>query len=182
MKTMTRRALIVATGVGVGAWAMKPLTVNAAGDDNGVSRSAASIHQEPLINASPQRVYRALLSRAQFDRISGLSEAMQGPEMQKRLGQHPSHIGQQEGEEFALFGGYITGRHIRLIPNRLIVQAWRAESWDPEEFSIARFELKASQSGTRIVFDHTGFPSAEADHLAAGWHGNYWNPLVKILT
>jgi hypothetical protein len=30
-------------------------------------------------------------------------------------------------------------------------------------------------------FDHTGFPTGNAEHLAAGWHAHYWMPLEKIL-
>jgi Activator of Hsp90 ATPase homolog 1-like protein len=34
---------------------------------------------------------------------------------------------------------------------------------------IAKFELVEQGSGTRVVFDHTGFPKGQTDHLAAGW-------------
>jgi activator of HSP90 ATPase len=182
MAAITRRQLVAATGLSMGGWMLNPIRVSAAAEDKGVTRLASAIHQEPLIDAPPQRVYRALMNSSQFDRIAGLSEAMQSAQMQKLLPRHPSHIGQQEGEAFSLFGGYITGRQLRLVPNALIVQAWRAESWDPEDYSIARFELKASESGTRILFDHTGFPSAEAEHLAAGWYSNYWHPISKLLS
>jgi activator of HSP90 ATPase len=83
---------------------------------------------------------------------------------------------------FSLFGGYITGRQIELVPNLRIVQAWRAGGWDPGHYSIAKFELVEQGSGTKIVFDHTGFPIGQAEHLAEGWKGNYWEPLEKFLT
>jgi predicted TIM-barrel fold metal-dependent hydrolase len=41
--------------------------------------------------------------------------------------------------------------------------------------------LIEQQSGTRIVFDHTGFPKGQAQHLAEGWKANYWEPLEKYL-
>ena len=47
--------------------------------------------------------------------------------------------------------------------------------------AIVRFELLDLSPGTRIVFDHTGFPTGNAAHLAAGWHAHYWDPLEKIL-
>jgi hypothetical protein len=34
---------------------------------------------------------------------------------------------------------------------------------------------------TKIKFDHTGFPKGQAEHLAEGWRGNYWEPLAKVL-
>jgi activator of HSP90 ATPase len=68
-----------------------------------------------------------------------------------------------------------------LIPDELIVQAWRAGSWGPGLYSIARFQLLAQGAGTQIHFDHTVFPLGEAGHLAEGWRGNYWDPLAKLL-
>jgi len=38
------------------------------------------------------------------------------------------------------------------------------------------FELLGQGSGTRIIFDHTGFPPELAEHLE-----NYWVPLRKYL-
>ena len=75
----------------------------------------------------------------------------------------PAEISREVGGAFTLFGGYITGRHIELVPNERIVQAWRAGGWDPGIYSIARFELVEQGSGTKIVFDHTGFPKGEAE-------------------
>ena len=93
----------------------------------------------------------------------------------------PAEISREVGGGFALFGGYITGRHIELVPNERIVQAWRVGSWDPGVYSIAKFELAEQGSGTKIVFDHTGFPKGAGEHLAAGWKAHYWEPLAKLL-
>ena len=51
----------------------------------------------------------------------------------------------------------------------------------PANHSLATFELKAQGSETKLVFDHKGFPSGEAAHLAEGWRINYWEPLAKFL-
>ena len=76
----------------------------------------------------------------------------------------------------------MTGRKVQLIPNQRIVQAWRVVTWPEGVYSIARFQLKAQDSGTRLVFDHTGFPEEERDHLAAGWESHYWTLLKKYLS
>jgi hypothetical protein len=62
------------------------------------------------------------------------------------------------------------------------VQAWRVVDWNPGVYSIAKFELTEQGPGTRIVFDHTGFPEGLAQHLASGWTSNYWEPLAKYLS
>jgi hypothetical protein len=51
----------------------------------------------------------------------------------------------------------------------------------PGVYSIARFELVKDGAGTRLVFDHTGFPKGQGEHLSQGWHKNYWEPLEKVL-
>ncbi len=93
----------------------------------------------------------------------------------------PAEISSEAGGAFALYGGYITGRQVELVPNVRIVQAWRAGSWPPGAYSIVRFELVEQGPGSKIVFDHTGFPKGEAESLASGWRVHYWEPLAKVL-
>jgi len=125
----------------------------------------ASIHQEIDFKASPSRIYECLLSQKQFAAFT----------------KSPAQIHREAGGPFKLFGGRIGGRNIELIPDERIVQAWRVEAWPPGIYSIARFELKAQDSGCRIVFDHTGFPPADREGLNSGWSKMYWNPLRKYL-
>ena len=70
---------------------------------------------------------------------------------------------------------------LELVPSERIVQAWRAGGWDPGDYSIAKFQLVEQGAGTKIVFDHSGFPKGKAEHLAEGWRINYWEPLEKFL-
>jgi uncharacterized protein YndB with AHSA1/START domain len=145
-----------------------------------ISHAAATIHQEVVFSASPARVYHALTDVKKFDEVVRLSAAMNSG-MTTMLGTAPTQIDAQAGGAFSLFGGYVTGRTLELVPNARIVQAWRAGSWEAGMFSIAHFVLVAEGKGTRLVFDHTGFPDAAAAHLAEGWHINYWEPLAKSL-
>jgi len=172
----TRRSAIISVAVAFGGLALKS-TKAWAGAEEEISRTAESIHQEALFKASRKRVYEALTDAKQFDTVIQLSGAMQS----MRLGNKPTEISREVGGAFTLFGGYITGRHVELVPNERIVQAWRAGGWAPGVYSIAKFELLEQGSGTKIVFDHTGFPKGEAEVLASGWKAHYWEPLVKLL-
>jgi activator of HSP90 ATPase len=145
--------------------------------DDGVSHSADAIHQEPVFKASQSQLYSALTDPKQFDQVTRLSAAMKSMAIGNKL----AEISGEEGGAFALFGGYITGRHLELVSNQRIVQAWRTHSWDPGDYSIVRFDFVAQGTGTKIVFDHKGFPQGQAEHLAAGWKSNYWEPLEKYL-
>ncbi|HEY1632518.1 MAG TPA: SRPBCC domain-containing protein [Rhizomicrobium sp.] len=145
-----------------------------------ISHTHDAIHQEVAFKASPARVYAVLTDATLFDKVVRLSAAMNSS-MKTKLGSASTLIEARPGGAIALFGGYVTGRNLELAPDTRLVQAWRAGSWDPGQFSIAHFALAAGGAGTRLVFDHTGFPAGQADHLAEGWHINYWEPLAKVL-
>jgi len=57
-----------------------------------------------------------------------------------------------------------------------------AGSWGAGLYSIVRFALVENGGGSKIIFDHVGFPNDQAEHLAAGWQANYWMPLAKLLS
>jgi activator of HSP90 ATPase len=173
----TRRQLIGGVAVAFGGLALGSTEVWARIVEE-ISRAEESIHQEPVFKSSRKRVYEALTDTKQFNKVTELSGAMQSG---MPLGTAPTEISREVGGAFSLFGGYIVGRHIELVPNERIVQAWRVANWDPGMYSIAKFQLTEQGSGTKIVFDHTGFPKGDGEHLAAGWKANYWEPLEKFL-
>jgi activator of HSP90 ATPase len=172
----TRRQAIVGAAIALGGLALSSRKALAETGDE-ISRTAESIHHEPVIHASRKRVYEALTDAKQFDQVVQLSGAMKS----MRLGDKPTEISREVGGAFALFGGYITGRHVELLPNQRIVQAWRTGSWDPGIYSIVRFELVEQGAATKIIFDHTGFPKGAAESLSSGWKEHYWEPLNKLL-
>jgi activator of HSP90 ATPase len=91
----------------------------------------------------------------------------------------PAEISREVGGAFSAFGGHIVGRNVELVRNKRIVQAWRPVTWSEGVYSIARFEFKPHGSGTRLVFDHVGFPEGLHDSLAKGWENHYWALLKK---
>ena len=176
----TRRQAIVGVAMAFGALTLGS-TKAWAGAEEEISHTAESIHQEAVFKASRQRVYEALTDTKQFDKVIELSGVMKSGMLPPGANK-PTKISSEVGGAFVLFGGYITGRHIELVPSERIVQAWRAGGWDPGVYSIAKFELVEQGSGTKIVFDHTGFPKGDGEHLASGWKAHYWEPLEKFLT
>jgi activator of HSP90 ATPase len=125
-----------------------------------------SIHQETVIEAEADRVYDALTNATAFSGFTGGA---------------PCEIDAAAGGAFSCFGGMITGRTVDLVPGRRVVQAWRAKSWPDGAYSIVSFALQPEGSKTRIVFDQSGHPSGEKQHLEAGWEAMYWEPLRKYL-
>ncbi len=124
------------------------------------------IKQEVVFKASPRRVYEALTDSVQFAAFTGGA---------------PADISPDAGGPFSCFGGKIEGRNLELVPDKRVVQAWRAGNWDEGVYSIAKFELREEGSATRLVFEHSGFPEEQRDQLAGGWEAMYWGPLAKHL-
>jgi activator of HSP90 ATPase len=129
------------------------------------AHTMSSIHQEVSIPASPSRVYRTLIDSDDFAAATGA----------------PASGGTEEGGAFSGFGGYVTGRHVELVPGKRIVQAWRAKAWPEGQYSIVRFELHPEGQGTKLVFDHQGFPEDAKEHLAQGWHAMYWAKIASYV-
>jgi activator of HSP90 ATPase len=174
---LTRRQVLASAAVALGALALTSAPVGAAAEEE-ISHSAESIHQETMFKANRKRVYDALTDTKQFDKIIRLSPEMQAG---KSFGTIPTAISREVGGAFSIFGGHIIGRQIELVPDQRIVQAWRVVDWDPGVYSIAKFELLEQGTGTKLVFDHTGFPKGDAEHLAEGWKSHYWFSIDKFL-
>jgi uncharacterized protein YndB with AHSA1/START domain len=145
---------------------------------DGLSHGSEAIHQELLFDASPLRVYGALTESKSFDAITRLSD---GDALLKASGAKPTTINSEVGGTFTLFGGYVTGRNLEMLPGERLVQAWRAGSWKPGAFSIAAFSFVKEGTKTKLLFDHRGFPDGEGASLAQGWHAHYWGPLTTFL-
>ncbi len=177
VNSRTRRQWITSAAVVVGGLAVTSRD-SWASDNNGLSHNAEAIHQETVFKASPQRLYDALLDAKQFQQVELLSGAMKGTDLNAK----PAKINPQTGGAFSIFGDYIIGWQLELVPNQRIVQAWRETSWEPGIFSVVRFQLDPQGSGTKLIFDHTGFPTGNGEHLAIGWKAHYWEPLAKFLT
>ena len=152
-----------------------------AAEADGISHDHAAIHQELTLAAPAARVYQTLVTASLFDHVVRASAAMNS-DMKKMLGAAPTQIDARPGGAFTLFGGYITGFNLELVSDSRLVQAWRSASWNPGEYSIARFVLEPHGDSTRLTFDHAGFPEDDAAQLVKGWHGNYWLPLARTLS
>lgn len=121
-----------------------------------------AISQRVTFKASPEAVYDALTSAKEFGKVTGA----------------PAEIETVEGGAFSCFGGQVTGRQIELVPNKRIVQAWRVGPWDEGVYSIVKFDLGVSDDLTTVELAHAGFPEGSDEHLEAGWHKMYWDPLT----
>ena len=165
----------IGSGIAIASTVDATDTPSTAAPSDELSHHASAIHQEIFFNASPKRIYDALTTPAQFDAIVHFISDI-------KLADKASQISPDAGGAFLLFGGYIMGRHIELVPNMRLVQAWRTASWGSGLYSVVTFELIDHGKGTQLIFDKKGFPESEGEHLNQGWHSHYWEPLDKYLS
>jgi len=97
------------------------------------------------------------------------------------LGNKPTEINRELGGAFALFGGYITGRQVDLVPKRANRPSLAGGKLDPGVYSIAKFDLVEQGSGTKLVFDHTGFPRGVAKNWRRAGKRTIGRPMEKLL-
>ena len=118
------------------------------------------IQQTETFQATAADIYELLTDSAKFSDMTGGA---------------PAEIDASEGGDISMFGGMITGRTIEAVPNQRLVQAWRPQPWDAGVYSLVKFEIVADGDSTTVSLDHAGFPEDQGEHLAQGWHDNYWN-------
>jgi activator of HSP90 ATPase len=163
---------------GAPAGAAPPPGTPATPPENGLSHNSEAILQKVAFHAPRAKVYAILTDGRQFDEVARRSDAMRSA----KAPAGESTISREVGGAFRLFGGFVTGLQVELVPDQRIVQVWRSGSWGPGEYSLVTFMLGDQDGGgTQLVLSHRGFPPGTGTHLAAGWHLNYWQPLTEYL-
>lgn len=126
-----------------------------------------TIRQSVLLPASPKVVFETLMTSKGHSGFSGA----------------PARITPKVGATFTVWGGYIHGKNLELIPGKKIVQSWRPseETWPEDYYSTVSFSLAAAKEGTRVTFVHSGVLPDHVGHLSTGWKQSYWDPLKAFL-
>jgi activator of HSP90 ATPase len=177
VQTLTRRQALVNAALAIGAFGAISRIANAAPSED-ISRNSESLHQELVFKANRKRVYQIFTSTALFDKMA---HDIQAKESGASGAVHPTEISHEVGGAFSLFGGRIIGRHLELVADERIVQAWRVAYWELGVYSIVRLDFAEQGPETKILFAHTGFPQGDAENLLNGWKLHYWQPLEKFL-
>lgn len=95
----------------------------------------------------------------------------------------PAKISNKEGAPFVVHGGYITGKNLHLVKDKLIVQTWKAEDWGKDaEDSIFIITLTAKGKDVVLKAIHANVPSKHVDGIKKGWFDFYWDPWKEYLS
>lgn len=124
-----------------------------------------NIRQSATFKASAHDVYEALMDAKKHAAFTG-GKAI---------------ISRKTGGKFSVFDGYGEGKNLELIPDRKIVQDWRAGDWPEGHFSQVTFLLEETDGKTKLTFTQTGVPDEQHADISQGWRDYYWEPMKEIL-
>ena len=125
----------------------------------------ATIRQTVKFKASPHEVYESLMDSKKHSGFTG----------------EDAKISRKVGGKFSAYGRYITGKNLKLIADRKIVQKWRGSDWPQGHCSTVTFTLKKIPGGTELMFLQTEVPEEFLMDISDGWTEFYWKNRKKCL-
>ena len=111
--------------------------------------------------ASPARLYRMYLDSRQHAAFTG----------------SPVRIAARAGARFEAFGGALSGTILQVVPNRLIVQAWRSTHFGKRDIdSTLILVFTPRGKGARIELTHVNVAERDFGGVSEGWSKYYFVP------
>jgi activator of HSP90 ATPase len=123
------------------------------------------IQQTVTFKVSPHEIYEALMDSKKHAAFTG----------------GKAKISRVVGGKIMAYDDYIVGKNLELVPDRKIIQDWRAVDWQEGYFSRVTFEFTAVPEGTRLDFIHADVPEGTEEEFTQGWIENYWEPMKEYL-
>lgn len=90
-------------------------------------------------------------------------------------------ISRKVGGTFQTYDGYATGSNLEVVPDKKIVQTWRASDWPEEHYSTVTFALSEKNGETTLEFTQTEIPLEAYPDIKQGWQEWYWDRLKHYL-
>jgi activator of HSP90 ATPase len=117
-------------------------------------------------NTTPKDIYELYMNAKKHSMATGAS----------------AKISAKEGTNYSAYDGYIKGKNLQLVQDKLIVQTWRAQGWGKEDIdSTFIMNLLPKGKNVEVHAIHANVPDNELESLKKGWHEHYWEPWKKYL-
>jgi len=92
----------------------------------------------------------------------------------------PCEVDSRVGGSFSIMGGNITGKFLKLVENKKIVQEWKMKEWDEGITSHVTIDLTPTDSGCSLSLKQTGVPDTDMSRTKEGWTRYYFGPIKQI--
>lgn len=124
----------------------------------------------------------AIQQKVQFKgtSTSELFDIYTNPEKHSAIhGGAETKITKEEGDTFSLMNGNLTGRNLKIVPDRMIVQSWKGNIWKEGDLdSILILIFSDTEGGAQIELIHACTPEQFPDR----WEEIYWAQMRKYLS
>ena len=124
-----------------------------------------TVKQIATFKASPHDLYEMIMDSKRHATFSG----------------EKAKVSRRTGGVFSVYGGWVSGKNLKLKSDRLIIQAWRGKNWPKGHYSKAMFLFTKTKTGTRLTFRQTGVPVERYPDIAKGWKTQYWQKMKASL-
>jgi activator of HSP90 ATPase len=117
------------------------------------------IHQRVRFDASPAELFNLYLDPKKHAAVIG----------------GKVKISRRAGSPFSVFDGGLTGHTLLIVPNRMIVQSWRADTWkNSDADSILILQFSEAGHGGQIELIQVNVPTHTYKLIHEGWTKHYW--------
>jgi uncharacterized protein YndB with AHSA1/START domain len=121
-----------------------------------------TITQTHIIDATPAEVFLALTNPLTIELWSG----------------YPAEMEAVENTEFSIFDGDISGRNLKITPDKELVQEWYFG--DSDEQSVVTISLFPLKERTRVELKHVNVPDQVYEEFRVGWKDYYFGGIIKF--
>ena len=117
------------------------------------------IHQTVRFNASPAELFAIYMNAKKHGAAIGAGVT----------------VSRKAGAQFTAFDGGLTGCNLLIVPNRMIIQSWRADTWKTSDAdSILILLFSQAGRGGQIELIHLNVPAHTHTRIKNGWSKHYW--------
>lgn len=124
-----------------------------------------TVKQSAFFKASPRAVFLMIIDEHKHSQFTGAKATVE----------------HKVGGKFTAYGNDLSGFTLEVIPNKKIVQAWRASDWPKGHYSLVTFAFAPEKGGTRLDFTQVDVPDDQYRGISQGWKDYYWKPMKKAL-
>jgi activator of HSP90 ATPase len=114
------------------------------------------------INAEPSDVYSALTNPFTIELWSG----------------YPAQMSTEQGSEFFLWDGDISGKNLEFIQDKKIVQEWYFG--EQAENSIVVITIAPDRENSVVTVEHSNIPDDAFNDIADGWREYYFDAISNF--
>jgi activator of HSP90 ATPase len=123
------------------------------------------IQQTVRFRATPHALFELFLDSKKHSKSTGM----------------PARVSRKAGGRFRAFNGMLEGKNLLIVPDRQIVQLWRATHWKKGDWSILILTFSKVAGGAQVDLVHVGVPTYDHKGVRKGWPKYYWEPWKRFL-